>query len=906
MDKSNNNNNNDNLKNGFFSKKLPVFLVGLILVIFGILAFFNSNGLSSLILFCLSYPFGSFSFLFLSVIILYGIYLMVKMEFPKIKASFTFLGLLLIFISGCICSSLSVEGLTFTNFGEKYNQTFNSLLSTNIQLNNLNDVCKLSGGFIGYFFSSLFINGLGRIATGIFAGVFLFCGVVICIRKPLLAFYLFLKKNSAIRKAKKLQEKEENKHQDEEQIEKEEIAQPSVTVSPFTSTTTELKVESKKENKVENINTSMYKSKDDQESDLTDDLITTTAVATQIKQESVIEKQNNFVSPFTGTSSKDNSLIKDNTPTSNLENNNTGYTSSSSNLNDYDNQSNINQPINQFEQSIQKEREEEPIRETNQNNIVSPFANNNSYKENIKNETSNSSPSMFSQNQEIVQPVPAPIQSLHRTMSIHRYTLPGDELLTTQNDVSKFQINVEASEKKKDVIDEVYRKLKIGANVRNYTIGPSVTRFNIVRDEGVKVSEIVKGDVLSELQIDLGGDTSVRMEAVVKGENASGIEIANVAPMMVSFKECFDSIEPSDSKTMISLGKDISNKFIKVALDDLPHLLVSGTTGSGKSVFIHSIIMTLIMRNYPDELKFILVDPKVVEFAKYKDMPHLYCPIVSNVSQAVSMLKKLCVEMDRRFNIFATTGASNLNEYNQIRKEKPNLEIMPRIVTVIDEFADLMQQDPKNVESNTQRLAQKARACGIYLIIATQRPAVSCITGTIKANIPARIALMLPSRVDSMTIIDEGGAEALIGKGDLLAKIPSLKAIIRVQSAFVQNIDIMHVVDYLKKQCQPEYDPEFLNFNKGEEVTGKLDSHKGLAGYNDELYETCKDYVISTRIASTSNLQRRFNVGYSRAASILDALEDAGIIKTTSNNRKEVIATKSDADSSELNSDINE
>lgn len=883
MDMSENNNNNENIKTGFFSKKLPVFLIGLILVIIGLLAFFNVEGLSSLILYCLAYPFGSFSFLFLSVIILFGIYLMIKMEFPKLKASFTFLGLLLIFISGCICSSLNVEGLTFVNFGDKYNQIFSNLLTSNVHLSSLNDVCKLTGGFIGYFFSSLFVNGLGRIATGIFAGVFLFCGVLICIRKPLMAFYLFIKKCKNEKRARKIQEAKEKEEKEKQKAENDKQIQSTVTISPFSTSTVELKVEPEKEikpNKEEQIKvenkTSLFKTSKNQEADLTSVI----ASSTPVKQgnEEVIKNQGPYVSPFTGSNdtSFSSSVIKDNNLNNNVLNNST-----------ITNDQTFNKPVESTPIqpfSPSNEIKQEPVKQANQTVTSSPFSDSNTY-------VKPSATIVKQVNLEPTQVVSEPVQSLHRTMTIHRYSLPGADLLTTQNDISKYQINVEASEKKKEIINEVYKKLGIGAKVRDYTIGPSVTRFNIIREEGVKVSEIIKNDVLSELQIDLGGDTSVRMEAVVKGENASGIEIANVAPMMVSYKECFNSVEPTDSKTVISLGKDISNKFIKTSLDDLPHLLVSGTTGSGKSVFIHSIIMTLIMRNYPDELKFILVDPKVVEFSKYKDMPHLYCPIVSNVSQAVATLKKLCVEMDRRFNIFATTGASNLNEYNQIRKEKPNLEIMPRIVTVIDEFADLMQQDPKNVESCTQRLAQKARACGIYLIIATQRPSVNCITGTIKANIPARIALMLPGRMDSMTIIDEGGAEALIGKGDLLAKIPALKAVIRVQSAFVQNMDIIHVVDYLKKQCQPEYDPEFVNFNKGEEITGKLDSHRGLSGLEDDLYEECKAYVIQNRVAATSNLQRMFGIGYSRAASILDALEYEGIIKTGSNNRKEVIAT---------------
>ncbi len=898
---------NENIKYGFFGKKFPVILIGLILLVLAILPFFNSNGLSSLLLYCASYVLGSFSFLFLSLQAIFGIYLMFKMEFPKVKASFTYLGLILLFISGCICSSIHVEELSFTNFVDMYNSNFSNILESSIRINSLGDVCKLSGGFIGYFFSSLFVTGLGKIATSVFAGLFLFIGVIICIRKPLGAFYAFIK-SICEAKARKRQEKKNNQKEKEEL----KIQQPNeASPSPFSSSTSSndfsngftIRQENQpsQDNKTNKQQHNFFTPNNEQETDF-------------VKQDN--EPINNS-SPFSGFTSFNNVNVNSSNETrpqeeikqephfenkevtqeetkiqqTPFENSNPtpSYSTSSVFTSSNDNTKEESKTDNNFvsEENSQAKNEyqfnnTEPSQETvkqethsQENKNVSPFSNNVSNKQTSESVT------------------PPPMQSLHKTMKVTRYTLPSADLLTTQNDVSKYNINVEADETKKEIINEVFRKLKIRASVRDYTIGPSVTRFNIIREDGVKVSEIAKNDVLSELQIDLGGDMSVRIEPVVKGETTSGIEISNPAPMMVSYKECFNSVSPNEAKTIIPLGKDISNKVVKVAIDDLPHLLVSGTTGSGKSVFIHSIIMTLIMRNYPDELKLILVDPKMVEFSKYRDMPHLFCPVVTNIAQAVSMLKKLCEEMDRRFQIFATFGAANINEYNTLRKDKNNLEIIPRVVCIIDEFADMMGQDPKNVESYTQRLAQKARACGIYLIIATQRPSVNCITGTIKANIPARIALMLPSTTDSMTILGEGGAEALIGKGDLLAKIPSLKATIRVQSAFVKNEDIIQVVSYLKQQCgAPYYDENFLNFTKGEEVTGKLDEHRGLGGFEDELYQTCKDYVISSRVASTSNLQRRFNIGYSRAASILDALEADGVIKTVANNRKEVIAPK--------------
>lgn len=489
----------------------------------------------------------------------------------------------------------------------------------------------------------------------------------------------------------------------------------------------------------------------------------------------------------------------------------------------------------------------------------------------------------------------ADVRSVQPTKKIKNYVLPSVNLLVKRQDIGKLEQNQKAAEEKIPIINTAFSKLKIPAEVESYTIGPSVTRFNIKREDGVRVSQIANDDVVDEMKIDLKGDMSVRIEAVVRGQDTSGIEVANVAPTMVSFYDCFTAVlKAGPDKLLIPLGEDISCDVVTVSLDDMPHLLISGTTGSGKSVFIHSIIMTLIMRNYPSELKLILIDPKQVEFSRYRDMPHLYCPIISNIVQAVASLKKLVDEMERRYSILSRYECSKIQEYNQKRETQPDLEILPFLVCIIDEFADLMGQDPKNVDALTQRLAQKARAAGIYLLISTQRPSVKCITGTIKANIPARIALSLPTSTDSRTILDEGGAETLIGRGDLLARIPVLKSTIRLQSAFVSNDEISAVVHYLKDQAEPVYNPAFLNFTHDDAGLGNgggndESSDRRPSGLDDELYSEIKEYVMANNVASTSNLQRHFSIGYGRAASILDALEEEGIIKTAAGNRKEVV-----------------
>lgn len=354
-------------------------------------------------------------------------------------------------------------------------------------------------------------------------------------------------------------------------------------------------------------------------------------------------------------------------------------------------------------------------------------------------------------------------------------------------------------------------------------------------------------------------------------------------------------------KLVIPLGQDISKNVISISIDTFPHLLVAGTTGSGKSVFIHSIIMTLIMRNYPDELRLILIDPKRVEFAKYSNIPHLYCPIITDVIKAGPCLAKLCNEMDRRFQIMEREAVVNIKEYRQAIKDKKDKEVLPNIVVIVDEYADLAQRNQKEIEPLIQRIAQKARACGIYLIIATQRPSVNVITGDIKANIPSRIALSVSTSFDSKTILDETGAETLLGKGDLLARIPTSKSLIRVQSAFVDNDEITRVTNYLRQQQKPVFNQEFLNL-KAEPDENSLNDGSGNYSMEqtheknraDPLYPKVRDMVLSSGVASSSYLMRMFHLGYGKAASFLDTLEADGYIKTISGGRKQVIKQQDD------------
>jgi S-DNA-T family DNA segregation ATPase FtsK/SpoIIIE len=344
--------------------------------------------------------------------------------------------------------------------------------------------------------------------------------------------------------------------------------------------------------------------------------------------------------------------------------------------------------------------------------------------------------------------------------------------------------------------------------------------------------------------------------------------------MAVPFREAFRVIEENTKDNLLlPIGKDINGKIVSFPLNDMPHLLVAGTTGSGKSVLVHCMIMTLIMRNYPSQLKLMLIDPKQVEFAKYNLEPHLFCPVISDANQAITALRKLCDEMDRRYKVLAQSGCVKMSEYRDKRKgHESTMEEIPDVVCIIDEFADLMQTGGDQVANYVQRISQKARAAGVYLIIATQRPSKDVIPMVIKSNIACRIGLSCSTRVDSQVVLDEPGAETLLGKGDLLFKCPGKKSLIRAQSPFISNKDMDTVLSYLKEKAgDPNYDPDFLDLEVKEDPDDGIPS-------SEDLYEQVKDFVMKTGIVSKSALMRNLSLTYTKADQFLGRLRQEGIV----------------------------
>lgn len=424
-------------------------------------------------------------------------------------------------------------------------------------------------------------------------------------------------------------------------------------------------------------------------------------------------------------------------------------------------------------------------------------------------------------------------------------------------------------EEKREILELTLANFNVQAKVVGITRGPSVTRFEIQPDPGVKVSKIT--GLTDDIKLSLAAK-DIRMEAPIPGKNAIGIEVPNDVSDPVVIREILRSSEfqKNPSPLTVAMGLDIEGKPIVTDIQKMPHGLIAGATGSGKSVCINSILISIMFKATPDEVKLLLVDPKMVELAPYNDIPHLVTPVITDAKQATIALKWAVEEMERRYELFVQNGVRDIKRYNDVMKKgDDDTPAMPYIVIVIDELADLMMVSPHDVEEAICRIAQKARACGIHLLLATQRPSVDVITGLIKANIPTRIAFSVSSQADSRTIIDAGGAERLLGKGDMLLFENGASKPVRVQGNFVSDEEIDRVIALVKKQREPNY-----LFDKDHLVK----SYEGPAEMEDDLFEEACYYVLEQGGASSSSLQRRFRIGFNRAARLIDMMEVKGII----------------------------
>lgn len=492
--------------------------------------------------------------------------------------------------------------------------------------------------------------------------------------------------------------------------------------------------------------------------------------------------------------------------------------------------------------------------------------------------------------------VEEPSQITDRNEKEPTYQLPPLSLLKSSSNARPSQMAKEIS-RNAQILEETLENFNVRAKVTDVSCGPSVTRYELEPAPGVKVSRIV--NLSDDLALKLA-TSGIRIEAPIPGKAAIGIEVPNKEFIGVPFREIAESqtFQKASSKLTVGLGKDIAGQPVIADLGKMPHLLVAGATGSGKSVCINTLITSILFRAKPDEVKFILIDPKMVEFAAYDGISHLMAPVVTDAKKAAGALNWAVREMERRYAMFAAESVRDISRFNEVSTEPP----LPAIVIIIDELADLMMVAPVDVEDAICRLAQKARAAGIHLILATQRPSVNVITGTIKANIPSRISFSVASQVDSRTILDMGGAEKLLGKGDMLYYPVGASKPKRVQGAFISDGEIAAVIQHIKEQDRVQKEEHVVFPDMVEKNTSS-----DRASMEDELLEKAIFTVLETGQASASMLQRKFRIGYTRAGRLIDIMEEMKIVGPNAGSKaREILMTSQQVQNTYFNIDNKE
>ena len=498
------------------------------------------------------------------------------------------------------------------------------------------------------------------------------------------------------------------------------------------------------------------------------------------------------------------------------------------------------------------------------------------------------------------------VEQTHLNLINPAYQLPPLSILSKPKNQNNRMDNA-AIEANIEKLEKVLSSFNVTAKVVEVHIGPTVAQYELEIASGTRVNKITT--LSREIALALS-KKDVRIEAPIPGKSTVGVEFANEKPTAVSFYEIMASKimqQNNDKKLMVPLGKSIMGDIGVCEINKMPHMLIAGTTGSGKSVCVNGIICSILMRAKPDEVKLAMVDPKVVELSVYNGIPHLMCPVVSDPKQAAILLQKMVAEMEKRYHQFSDSGTKKIEGYNEYvekwNKQHPDApkEKMPFIVVIIDELSDLMMVAAKEVEDSILRITQKARAAGIHLIVATQRPSTEVITGLIKANIPSRIAFAVGSGIDSRTILDQVGAEKLLGKGDMFFLPIGQNTPIRIQGSFINDDEIKKIIDFTIDQQKAQYDDTFMNL-EADKAEEKEDIDMTPSENNgDNLYDEITDFVIKTQKASASLLQRKFKIGYNKAATMIDKLEEDGIIGPATGNSKprEVLIKYSESDNQE-------
>ena len=818
------------------SYETEIALLGLMISIISLIGLLNQGYFGSIITYLLVFVFGSWYYLVLLGLIYFGIYLFVKRKKPKFMSTLTTISFILLIGFLAIASS-KYDGASLSNWYTYYKAAFERCKEgVHINIDKINQV---GGGVVGYSMYALLVTALGQFMSNVVIVVLVLSFAYLAFKKPLTYIYEKFVKYIEITQDKRIEKKQ-----------KLEQKLQSKTLNIQKDTSNETKINEQTHFLTYDIFTE--KIFPDEEV-----IIESTPMNldkdTILKEESYIENQENSIIEKLDESKSE----KEDKYTSVYE-----YETSYNNklYPEYNNESIETDVNNDF---IDNVKQEVIVEEPQQ--IVPTYT---PEVTNYVNKTS-SEPYL-----DINKSQKGSISDLY-SLLVDNFSNSASEELKDEVELNCLKINQKLEE------------LNIKAKVSNYIIGPCVTRYEIVPEIGVRVSSIV--NIQNDLKLALAA-INLRMEAPIPGKSAVGIEVANKKRYPVFLKEVLESKKDVNDKLLVAIGKDLNNTPVTISIDKMPHLLIAGATGSGKSVCINAIIMSLILRATPDEVKMILVDPKKVEMLPYANMPHLLCPVVTDPKKASNALKKVVAEMDRRYDLFATNGVRNIDTYNNLN----SVDKLYKLVVIIDELADLMLVASKEVEESIQRITQLARAAGIYLIVATQRPSVDVITGVIKANIPSRIAFSVSSMVDSRTILDRAGAEDLLGKGDMLMDISGSGSLNRVQGVLVSDEEIVKVVEQVKLKYNVEFKEEFLNLEDDKkEVINNL-NELGDNNGEDELYNDIKTFVIRNQKASTSLLQRYFSLGYARAARMMDRLELDGIVSASNGIKPREILVKED------------
>ncbi len=845
------------------------FFGGIALCLLSVVLIMNRGIIAKGLSFLFTYLFGTISYLVYFIIFGYGINLLLKEKVLKIKISYRFISYFILFFSILMVASL----IAFKDKSALVNTNYNkdvfiadSYFATSWNLNNL---MKLGGGLIGFLIVSL----LSKIAYSFAIAVTV---ILILVALAIIIIPIVMKKtnNGASLKKKNVKEEQiDDPFNKETKQEKRSVFTRKASVNNYdvisdanviTPDQQRSEIIGAPEQISESTNDSMFSNTGEIYSNVGMFVPSHFYKNGAPRQQAQISAQSNFIEKKEDeTISGIEAIIQSNEQQTSMEK-----------------QAMLEQnPIPAVDNSLQQPlyQQPQPVPQVVQQNVFSE-----PIRENPKDNYVEVLGSLAPQ-QQYVQPQAAPAVQPQVKKEPVKWVAPSTELLKVHDATGAIELNSQIAEERCAMINQTFENYGIDAKIVDYTIGPSVTRYNVTY--GVRTSSREVGRIVDDIAIRLGG-VSARFESIVEGRTTSGIEIPNAKITTVSFKEVFDALPDVKKKPLaLAFGKNIEGKVICADLCEFPHALIAGTTGSGKSVFVNSLICSLIMRNSPDALKMVLIDPKKVEFGKYKDMPHLLCKIINDPSEAKNLLCKLVDEMNDRYGLFeaSPTGATNIQEYNS-DCEVTHAEKLPYIVVVVDEYADLVD-NCKDISLPVISLAQKARACGIHILLATQRPSVSVVTGVLKANLPTHVALSCASTVDSQTIIGEGGAEKLMGKGDMLAQSPliSRNGPVRLQSCYIDREEIMHIVGYLKDHYETHYDEKYIDLADKAEEEGaafvKTPEFKSNGENGEEAkYREIKDWVMSQNYMSMSRIQRECGVGFNRAGRFFIRLQEEGVV----------------------------